>query len=200
MDICPFARPARSATRILALDGGHGGGGDSQPGGGLDDDLVERILLQHLVVEALAVGAVPPAEKCTTLAILPPVRYGSFERYMAFVGKARPLVAAAIAAAAAAAVSPAGSGAAVSPVTLIPFHPKTTYARGVRHDPALYVSRSPHPTVHLLRESDVALAEVALEAAGSGPAAVSARNEALLRGMGAAEVVARWARCFLGEG
>ena len=62
-------------------------------------------------------------------------------------------------------------------------------------DPADYTGRSPHPVLHLLRQSDVDAADESWFERGPGDD-IRARNAALLRGMGEAKMRAMLKKCF----
>jgi hypothetical protein len=62
-------------------------------------------------------------------------------------------------------------------------------------DPADYTGRSPHPVLHLLRQSDVDAADESWFDKGPGDD-IRARNAALLRGMGEGKLRAMLKKCF----
>ena len=62
-------------------------------------------------------------------------------------------------------------------------------------DPADYTGRSPHPILHLLRQSDVDAADESWFERGPGDD-IRAKNAALLRGMGERKMRAALAKCF----
>jgi len=62
-------------------------------------------------------------------------------------------------------------------------------------DPADYTGRSPHPVLHLLRQSDVDAADESWFDKGPGDD-IRARNAALLRGMGERKLRAMLKKCF----
>ena len=62
-------------------------------------------------------------------------------------------------------------------------------------DPADFTGRSPHPVLHLLRQSDVDAADESWFDRGPGDD-IRARNAALLRGMGEANMRAMLKKCF----
>ena len=87
-------------------------------------------------------------------------------------------------------------------IQLLAFHPLAAFGEddtefsngGVQpEDPADYALRSPHPIVHLLRDSDVLDAETlwaarhATDDTAADPPSIQARNAAYLRGLGAEE-------------
>jgi hypothetical protein len=72
----------------------------------------------------------------------------------------------------------------VENIQVVPFHPAAVYSEN--DDPADFSARSPHPTLHLLRNSDVERAE-----AGWRGADIKEANAAQLRGIGAGRL-ARW--------
>jgi hypothetical protein len=62
---------------------------------------------------------------------------------------------------------------------LLTFHPDSTYS-DAPNDPSEYSLRSPYPVVHLLRGSDVGLAEEECEAQGKTTEDIALENEARL--------------------
>ena len=62
-------------------------------------------------------------------------------------------------------------------------------------DPADYTGRSPHPVLHLLRQSDVDAADESWFERGPGDD-IRAKNAALLRGMGESKMRAALMKCF----
>ena len=62
-------------------------------------------------------------------------------------------------------------------------------------DPADYTGRSPHPVLHLLRQSDVDAADQSWFERGPGDD-IRAKNAALLRGMGESKMRAALMKCF----
>jgi hypothetical protein len=70
-----------------------------------------------------------------------------------------------------------------SSLQLVGFHPLYRFEGEEEGDAAAYTNRSPWPTIHLLRQSDVSSALADSPDAGE---AVPQRNAALLRGVGAA--------------
>jgi len=76
-------------------------------------------------------------------------------------------------------------------VTVVPFHPRATFDG--ESEAANYASRSPYPTVHLLRASDVEQAEDAWYR-DDAREDIRARNAGYLEGLGARELRRRWAR------
>ena len=65
-------------------------------------------------------------------------------------------------------------------------------------DPADYTGRSPHPVLHLLRQSDVDAADESWFERGPGDD-IRARNAALLRGMGEGKMRAMLKKCFASD-
>ena len=62
-------------------------------------------------------------------------------------------------------------------------------------DPADYTGRSPHPILHLLRQSDVDAADESWFERGPGDD-IRAKNAALLRGIGERKMRAALMKCF----
>ena len=70
---------------------------------------------------------------------------------------------------------------------LLMFHPNATFS-SVPFDPCEFALRSPFPTIHLLRGSDVREAESICESQNRTTEDVAIANEAVLRGIGYAEL------------
>ena len=67
-------------------------------------------------------------------------------------------------------------------IQLLAFHPRAEF--DTPNDPADVALQSPHPLLHLLRDSDVEAAEEQWHATHGAPPAIQERNAAYLRGLG----------------
>ena len=76
-------------------------------------------------------------------------------------------------------------------VQVASFHPGYRFAGVGADDPANFSNRSPHPTLHLLREASVTRSVDA----HPDPLAIPKRNATLLREIGSAAMQARLVRC-----
>jgi hypothetical protein len=125
-----------------------------------------------VAAELEALQSVDPAVPATTLLLLP--AFDAFEDLMSFQAEME--------------VCHAGA----PEVQLLAFHPAATFGESA-HDPADLSMRSPHPMLHLLRDSDVEAAEGSwLEQHAPAPApSIQERNAALLRGIGYASASAQ---------
>lgn len=110
----------------------------------------------------------PPAQPATTLLLLPGQRFVEFEDFMEFLSSAREI---------------AEEASALAPIQTVPFHPEACYS-DADFDPADFSTRSPVPMLHLLRDSDVKVAEDEWKKSHPEPMLIQERNAAYLRGLG----------------
>eukprot|EP00873_Tetraselmis_striata_P002526 jgi/Tetstr1/422790/TSEL_013583.t1 len=167
LELCPFAAPARRATRFRVS-------GAADIGGFLCDLEAEVRLLE---------GTLPERKAATTLLMLPPIAEaaGDWHVFMADYYEA-----------ATQAVERAGLS---DHIQLVPFHPDAAYS-DFPNDCADYALRSPFPTIHLLRQRDVDAAEDDWAALGKYTADITERNAAMLHGIGAGKLAAMARRWF----
>ena len=126
----------------------------------------ERVL-DLIADEATRLRAIDASEPATTLVLLP--AFAHFPELMGLQEEAEARVRA--------------NAHGDAHIQLLAFHPAAEFDDSI-NDPADLALRSPHPLLHLLRDSDVTAAEEHWIATHGAPPTVQERNAAYLRGLG----------------
>eukprot|EP00466_Bigelowiella_natans_P003086 jgi/Bigna1/70793/fgenesh1_pg.13_\ len=177
MDVCPWAgRMPQKAPMILPSTSSPKQPATAEQRAGLnlielseDQESSIPAIIEHVKEEARRLAAVDLTTKATTLLILPG-RQPFTRSFSAFLSSLLPQA------------STAAFEATGGAIQVVPFHPNATYAE--EDDAYDFSTRSPYPTLHLLRESDLRAAETELQSRFGDVDNFKARNARYLRAVG----------------